>query len=159
MAHYDEKNQADFAAVTKRIEDALKQIAEDERLPATQANLAALAGVHRNTFGYKARGIYRDKLKAIKSKRKAKQKISLVPKSNTTDQVVSTQIDYQTQLRLSREQVGELTLQLSEAEAQNRDLRYKLQLAQDDRESIWRERQSMQDKLRKLSQTKSLALV
>lgn len=47
---FDERNQQDFMLVTKRIQDALAQMANDRRLKRTESNLAKLAGCSRGTL-------------------------------------------------------------------------------------------------------------
>lgn len=47
---FDERNQQDFMLVTKRIQDALEQMANDRRLKRTETNLAKLAGCSRGTL-------------------------------------------------------------------------------------------------------------
>lgn len=47
---FDERNQRDFMLVTKRIQDALEQMANDRRLKRTETNLAKLAGCSRGTL-------------------------------------------------------------------------------------------------------------
>jgi bisphosphoglycerate-independent phosphoglycerate mutase (AlkP superfamily) len=47
---FDERNQRDFMLVTKRIQDALEQMANDGRLKKTETNLAKLAGCSRGTL-------------------------------------------------------------------------------------------------------------
>lgn len=47
---FDERNQQDFMLVTKRIQDALEQMANDCRLKRTETNLAKLAGCSRGTL-------------------------------------------------------------------------------------------------------------
>lgn len=47
---FDERNQQDFMLVTKRIQDALEQMANDRRLKRTETNLARLAGCSRGTL-------------------------------------------------------------------------------------------------------------
>lgn len=47
---FDERNQQDFMLVTKSIQDALVQMANDRRLKRTEINLAKLAGCSRGTL-------------------------------------------------------------------------------------------------------------
>lgn len=47
---FDERNQQDFMLVTKSIQDALQQMANDRRLKRTEINLAKLAGCSRGTL-------------------------------------------------------------------------------------------------------------
>lgn len=47
---FDERNQQDYMLVTKRIQDALEQMANDRRLKRTETNLARLAGCSRGTL-------------------------------------------------------------------------------------------------------------
>lgn len=47
---FDGRNQQDFMLVTKRIQDALEQMANDRRLKRTETNLAKLAGCSRGTL-------------------------------------------------------------------------------------------------------------
>ena len=157
MAYYDEKNKNDFEAITKRIEQALQQIAQDESLPPTQTKLAELAGVHRNTFLTEKRKKYPHDLKAIKDKRIARKKIKPVP--HATEIKPTTQIDYQKQLQLSREQVVELTMQLSETKTMLRRMQRDLDLAHEDRNRIYKENQVLKAKLERLLPTDSLVLV
>ncbi len=47
---FDERNQRDFMLVTKRIQNALEQMANDRRLKRTETNLAKLAACSRGTL-------------------------------------------------------------------------------------------------------------
>jgi len=47
---FDERNQQDYMLVTKRIQDALEQMANDRRLKRTETNLARLASCSRGTL-------------------------------------------------------------------------------------------------------------
>ncbi|HEY3525776.1 MAG TPA: hypothetical protein VGK47_06245 [Nitrososphaeraceae archaeon] len=57
---FDEKNVADYSALTKKISTALEVIEKDRNEPATKSNLARLSGVHRNTLRNRALGDSRD---------------------------------------------------------------------------------------------------
>ncbi|MCH8492645.1 MAG: hypothetical protein LAT53_05360 [Idiomarina sp.] len=46
---YDDKNADDYDSVTLRLTNALESIAKNSKLPATNAQVALLAGVSRNT--------------------------------------------------------------------------------------------------------------
>ncbi|VVN81605.1 hypothetical protein [Pseudomonas fluorescens] len=70
-ATYDEKNIAQFEAVTRQLNEALRQIERDSSLSASASSLARLSGIHRNTI-YN-RKWPQDKLNEIKQKR-AQQK-------------------------------------------------------------------------------------
>lgn len=65
---YDNKNADDYDRVTQRLNDALESIAKNPKLPATNAQVAALAEVSRNTVTNRKFPV--DRLKEIKAKRK-----------------------------------------------------------------------------------------
>lgn len=67
---YDDKNQQDYDDVTKRLNQALTEIEKNPELPATQAEVARLSGVHRNTV--RDREFPKTKLEDIKKSRKEK---------------------------------------------------------------------------------------
>ncbi|HWT03142.1 MAG TPA: hypothetical protein VN256_23020 [Pyrinomonadaceae bacterium] len=69
-APYDEQNAADFREMTTKIDSALRTIEEDPKIPATEKELARLAGCSRGTLRYRAYPLQR--LKNIKLERKRK---------------------------------------------------------------------------------------
>lgn len=81
-APYDEKNQADYAEMTGRIELALKKLREDSSIPATEVSLSQLAECSRNTLRNRKYPI--EQLKLIKKFRaeKIKGKSSRITKAH-----------------------------------------------------------------------------
>lgn len=65
---FDERNEEDFAEITRRIHVALEKLSTDRRLKRTQANLAKLAGCSRGTL--RNRGWPLEKLATFKNETK-----------------------------------------------------------------------------------------
>lgn len=82
-APYDQRNQADYAEITTKIELALTKIGEDLTIPANEKILASLAGCSRGTLRNRVFPLVR--LKEIKKLRVAKRKNKL---TNLNDQYV-----------------------------------------------------------------------
>lgn len=77
---FDERNQQDFMLVTKRIQDALEQMANDRRLKRTETNLAKLAGCSRGTL--RNRQWPMDQLKKLKQDaRTAQEQVEVEPRA------------------------------------------------------------------------------
>lgn len=65
-----EKNENDYFQMTERINEALKTLRDDHRIPATQNTLATMSGCSRKTLHNRAWAI--KELKEIKQARKSK---------------------------------------------------------------------------------------
>lgn len=68
MAEYDDRNRADYEAITKRLGAALEKLEVDSNLPATEKALAKMARCSRGTL--RARIWPLERLREIKRKRK-----------------------------------------------------------------------------------------
>lgn len=71
-APYDERNQADYLAISQKIEEALRLISDDQKLPATEVSLANLAGCSRGTLRNRVYPL--ERLRAIKKQRSEQSK-------------------------------------------------------------------------------------
>lgn len=77
---FDARNQQDFMLVTKRILDALEQMANDQRHKRTETNLAKLAGCSRGTLRNRKWPL--DKLQKLKEEtRKVKVETEAEPRA------------------------------------------------------------------------------
>lgn len=76
-APYDERNEADYRAISNKIEIALNLIAADLTIPATEASLAELAGCSRGTLRNRVYPLERLKsLKQLRTKNRRTARIS-----------------------------------------------------------------------------------
>jgi len=90
MAEYDERNQELYDKNTDKIQDALDAIRQDKNLKTTKAQVAALTGLHRNTFsGQGSRDWVSVELKIIKHQRQEDSKRSKVTKKQQEDNLQS----------------------------------------------------------------------
>jgi hypothetical protein len=80
-APYDTKNEENFEAITRLLNEALRRIERDTSLPATVTELARQADVHRNTIYH--RKWPQEELKEIKAKRAQQKKDQASAKSTT----------------------------------------------------------------------------
>lgn len=109
-APYDERNQADYLAISNNIEVALNLIAADLTIPATEMSLAELAGCSRGTLRNRIYPL--ERLKAIKSlraeRRKAsKRSVCITPAHQVTAEVqVDEKRRLQEQLHKSRSETA-----------------------------------------------------
>lgn len=71
MTAYDQRNQADYDGVTRKINDALSKMRKDSSIKVSVPSLAALSGVHRNTINNRAWP--RGELDSIKAERLAEK--------------------------------------------------------------------------------------
>lgn len=78
-APYDSKNEENFEAVTRLLNEALRRIERDPSISATVTELARLADVHRNTIYH--RKWPQEQLKEIKAKRLQQKKEQAAAKS------------------------------------------------------------------------------
>ena len=70
---YDKKNLNDYDAITSSLHNALVKIEKDTRLPATQAQIVRMTGIHRNTLRNRESPLI--KLQEIKKNRKLTQNL------------------------------------------------------------------------------------
>lgn len=77
---FDERNQQDFMLVTKRIQNALEQMANDRRLKRTETNLARLAACSRGTLRNRLWPM--EQLQKLKEEaRTAKEQVEVEPRA------------------------------------------------------------------------------
>lgn len=82
---YDEKNKEDYDQVTLLLNEALDKIANNPKLPANQAQVSKLTGVHRNTVSNREFPAIR--LREIKDERKKKAAAEVKEKADKISQL------------------------------------------------------------------------
>jgi DNA-binding Lrp family transcriptional regulator len=98
VAPYDERNEADFQAITKRLEEALTVLEEDSSIRATQESLAKLANCSRGTLSNRIFPL--ERLKEIKKQRAEKREKLKLPRVSLAHQIdVETHISDKESLR------------------------------------------------------------
>jgi phosphatidate phosphatase PAH1 len=124
-APYDERNEKDYANITKRIEAGLEKIKTDETVPATGAELCKLAKCSRGTLRNREWPL--ERLKEIKKKRKEKK----ARKRNriTRDHLTAVEVHVEDknklkdQLKKSRTEAAVWFHKFQNMEAENKRLR------------------------------------
>ena len=109
-APYDERNEKDYADVTKRIEDALKKMEDDKTIPATEAELCKLAKCSRGTLRNRQWPL--ERLKEIKKKRKGEK----------SDVPVEDENELEDQLKNSRTEAARWFYKFKNMEEENKKL-------------------------------------
>lgn len=97
-APYDERNQADYLAISNNIEVALNLIATDHTVPATEVSLAELAGCSRGTLRNRVYPLAR--LRAIKNGRAEQRKLTKRSARVTAAQRVAVEVHIDEKIRL-----------------------------------------------------------
>ncbi|MHC8383967.1 hypothetical protein [Pseudomonas sp. LB3P14] len=128
-ATYDEKNNEQFEAVTRQLNEALRRIERDSSLSASASSLARLSGIHRNTI-YN-RKWPQDKLNEIKQKRAQQEEYNAISKAEkkTPEELLELSrlevIYWFTQLQDARNSNSSLSMSLKTTES-SRDFYMKL---------------------------------
>ena len=119
---YDDKNKEDYDQITLLLNDALNKIASNPKLPATQAQVSELTGIHRNTVRNREFPAKRladiKKLRKEKAAEKTKLKADKISELTETIDQLSAELvywfteykkanrdreDYERQVKISKE--------------------------------------------------------
>lgn len=149
-APYDERNEADYLELSRRIEIALKLIEDDPSIAATENSLASLAGCCRGTLF--SRKYPLDRLRQIKNQRKQQkmlkfrnEKFVCRGEATTHRETIS---DLRSKLELSDQENAVLVQRYIAAEFEVAQLKRS-------QEALCRANEQLESEVKKLSKIKS----
>lgn len=154
---FDERNEQDFEDLTRKIRDALAKIRKTRSLPATQENLAELAGCTRKTLHNRSWPI--SELKKIKEERQDnkdnKPKNTIARHKISSGNYVERERLLIKRIKNFQEHNGKLFDRVQELEEQNAGLVDTVQILEDEIVSLKDENRKLEKELRKLKQSRN----